>query len=105
MNETQIHRTFLSMNPNTADRLELADGDLVRVESVRGSIDRVRLEISEDIDHRVVWISDGWWDRNGNINLLTDDRHTAFGHTPGFNSVLVRVSKQKQEHDGRASRA
>jgi len=105
MNETQIHRTFLSMNPNTADRLELADGDLVRVESVRGSIDRVRLEISEDIDHRVVWISDGWWDRDGNINLLTDDRHTAFGHTPGFNSVLVRVSKQKQEHDGRASRA
>jgi hypothetical protein len=27
--------------------------------------------------------------------ILTDDRHTAFGHTPGFNSVLVRVSKHE----------
>ncbi len=105
MSEAETHRTFLRMNPNTAERLGLTGGDLVRVESVRGSIDPVKLEISEDIDPRVVWVSDGWWDRDGNINLLTDDRHTAFGHTPGFNSVLVRVSKPDYEHFGRASKA
>jgi len=92
MVQTQTHRMFLRMNPVTARGLNLSDGDLVRVESVRGSVDRVRLEVTEDIDPRVVWASDGWWDRDGNINLLTDDKHTAFGHTPGFNSVLVRVS-------------
>ncbi len=92
MAETQTRRMFLMMNPVTARGLHLSDGDLVRIESVRGSLDRVRLEVTEDIDPRVVWASDGWWDRDGNINLLTDDKHTAFGYTPGFNSVLVRVS-------------
>jgi anaerobic selenocysteine-containing dehydrogenase len=51
------------------------------------------LEITEDLDPRLVWSSDGWWSDDGNINLLTDDKHTAFGNTPGFNSVLVRVRK------------
>jgi len=95
MSDTPIHRTFLKMNPNTAERLGLRGGDQIRVESVRGSIDNLKLEISEDLDPRVVWVSDGWWDRDGNINILTDDRHTAFGHTPGFNSVLVRVTKHE----------
>jgi anaerobic selenocysteine-containing dehydrogenase len=93
MAETQKHRVFLRMHPATAEAIGLEDGDLVQVESVRGSIDGVRLDVTEDIDSRVVWASDGWWDRDGNINLVTDDKHTAFGHTPGFNSILVRVSK------------
>jgi predicted molibdopterin-dependent oxidoreductase YjgC len=92
MLQTQTHRMFLRMNPVIARGLHLCNGDLVRVESTRGSLDCVRLEVTEDIDPRVVWASDGWWDRDGNINLLTDDKHTAFGHTPGFNSVLVRVT-------------
>jgi hypothetical protein len=30
-------------------------------------------------------------ERDGHINVLTDHKHTAYGHTPGFNSVLVKV--------------
>ncbi len=90
-------RTFLRMHPHTATTLGLRDGDRVTVESIRGSVDGVRLELTEDIDLRVVWSSDGWWNDDGNINLLTDDLHTAFGHTPGFNSVLVRVYRSGRD--------
>ncbi|MHA2140299.1 MAG: molybdopterin-dependent oxidoreductase [Candidatus Thorarchaeota archaeon] len=84
-------RTFLRMHPETAGALGLSNGDRVTVESRRGMIDGLRLEVTDEIDPRLVWSSDGWWERDGNINALTDDKHTAFGHTPGFNSVLVKV--------------
>ena len=89
-----IHRTFLRMHPTTAQRLNLTEGDRVTVESVRGNVRNVRLELTDDIDPRIVWSSDGWWQDDGNINLLTDDKHTDFGSTPGFNSILVRVYKE-----------
>ncbi len=88
-------RAFIRMHPTTAENLGLKNGDTVCVESVRGAIDGLYLELSDDIDPRVVWASDGWWLENGDMNTLTDDRHTAFGHTPGFNSVLVRIRQSK----------
>ena len=88
-------RAVLRMHPKTASELGLRSGDSVCVESRRGRVDPMVLETTEDIDERVVWSSDGHWDQDGNVNNLTDDRHTAFGHTPGFNSVLVRVTKSR----------
>ena len=93
-NMAGIHRVFLRMHPETAFTFNLEDGDRVTVESVRGKVHNVLLELTEDIDPRIVWSSDGWWQEDGNINLLTDDKHTDFGSTPGFNSVLVRVFKE-----------
>lgn len=95
--ETADERAFLRMNPQTAGALGLSEGEFVRVESKDGFVDPMRLEITEDVDPRIVWASDGWWNMNGNINYLTDDKHTAFGSTPGFNSVLVRVTKSVVE--------
>jgi predicted molibdopterin-dependent oxidoreductase YjgC len=89
--EAGTGRTFIRMHPTTASSLGLKDGDRVDVESKRGAVRNVRLELTEDIDPRILWSSDGWWNEDGNINYLTDDKHTAFGSTPGFNSVLVRV--------------
>lgn len=86
-------RAFLRMHPQKAEELGLIDGDRVDVESKRGLVKNMKLILTSDIDPRVVWSSDGWWQDDGNINLLTKDTHTAFGHTPGFNSVLVRVRK------------
>jgi len=91
MKEINSNRTFLRMHPETARNLNLSDGSRVTIESRRGIVENVRLELTDDIDPRVVWSSDGWWNNDGNINHLTDDKHTSFGHTPGFNSVLVRV--------------
>jgi anaerobic selenocysteine-containing dehydrogenase len=91
--EAGKHRAFLRMNPQKAEELDLKDGDRIDVESKRGIVKNMKLVLTTDIDPRVVWSSDGWWQDDGNINLLTKDLHTAFGHTPGFNSVLVRVRK------------
>jgi anaerobic selenocysteine-containing dehydrogenase len=79
------------MHPETATFLGLVNGEHITIESRRGMVTGIILEVNEEIDPRIVWSSDGWWERDGNINVLTDDKHTAFGHTPGFNSVLVKV--------------
>jgi anaerobic selenocysteine-containing dehydrogenase len=90
---TGKNRAFLRMHPQKAEEFGLNEGDRVDVESKRGVVKNMKLVLTPDIDPRVVWSSDGWWQDDGNINLLTKDAHTAFGHTPGFNSVLVRVRK------------
>jgi anaerobic selenocysteine-containing dehydrogenase len=89
-------RMYLLMHPDTAEEYGLANNDKIDIESLRGRVEGVRLELTEDIDPRIVWSSDGWWAEDGNINNLTEDKHTAYGHTPGFNSVLVRVRKADQ---------
>ncbi|MFW9927466.1 MAG: molybdopterin-dependent oxidoreductase, partial [Candidatus Thorarchaeota archaeon] len=93
--EVGKNRAFLQMHPSKAEELGLRDGDRVDVESKRGIVKNMQLALTLDIDPRVVWSSDGWWQDDGNINLLTNDLHTAFGYTPGFNSVLVRVQRSK----------
>ncbi|MFW9794468.1 MAG: molybdopterin dinucleotide binding domain-containing protein, partial [Candidatus Thorarchaeota archaeon] len=93
--EAGKHRAFLLMHPSKANELGLKDGDRVDIESKRGVVKKMKLELTEDIDPRVVWSSDGWWQDDGNVNLLTKDLHTPFGHTPGFNSVLVRVQRSQ----------
>ena len=80
-------RTFLQMHPTKAEELGLEEGERVNVESKRGIVKNVRLELTTDIDPRIVWSSDGWWEADGNVNNLTDDKHTAFGNTPGFNGL------------------
>jgi len=90
------NRAFVRMHPDTAKHLGLRHGQLVDIQSRHGVVRAVELQLTDDIDPRVVWASDGWWLRDGNMNLLTQDRHTAFGHTPGFNSVLVRVVESSQ---------
>jgi anaerobic selenocysteine-containing dehydrogenase len=96
MKDVEIKRAFLRMHPSTAKTLGLAEGDRVTIKSRRGRTENIRLELTEDIDPRVVWSSDGWWDQDGNINNLTDDKHTAFGSTLGFNSVLVSVERSER---------
>jgi anaerobic selenocysteine-containing dehydrogenase len=93
--EAGKHRAFLRMHPQKAEELGLKDGDRVDVESKRGVVKNMKLVLTPDLDPRVVWSSDGWWQNDGNINLLTKDSHTAFGHTPGFNSVLVQVARSE----------
>ncbi|MEM2143006.1 MAG: molybdopterin dinucleotide binding domain-containing protein, partial [Candidatus Thorarchaeota archaeon] len=91
--EVRGRRSFVRMHPDTARSLGLSDGDRVTIESRHGVLPDIRLEVTNDIDPRVIWLSDGWWNDDGNVNVLTEDRHTAFGHTPGFNSILVRVRR------------
>jgi anaerobic selenocysteine-containing dehydrogenase len=83
---------LIEINAETATELKIKDGDMVRVESVRGEI-QIRAKTTGDIHPRVVSIPHGW-SGESNANMLTDDmaRDPISGYPP-FRSVLCRVNK------------
>jgi anaerobic selenocysteine-containing dehydrogenase len=81
----------VEINTDTAKKLGIADGDMVRVASPKGSI-RLKALTNRDIDPRVVSIQHGW--DEANVNLLTDgDVRDPVSAYPGFRSVMCRVEK------------
>jgi len=84
-------KNLLEINPVAAERLGINDGDIVRVESLRGSI-RSLAKVTEIIDPRVVHLYYGF--QESNCNILTD--HEAFDPitgSVGLKSSLCRVIK------------
>jgi len=82
---------LLEINPETASALEIKDGDYVKVESLRGSVN-VKARLTKDVLTATVFMQHGW--REANANLLTNDeeRDPISGY-PGFRSVMCRLSK------------
>jgi anaerobic selenocysteine-containing dehydrogenase len=82
---------LVEMHPKTASKLEVSDGEVVRVSSPRGSI-QVKARVTERIDPRVVHLYHGF--RESNCNVLTD--HKAFDPVTGsvgMKSLLCKVTK------------
>lgn len=83
------------INPETAERFGIKEGDWVWIESPRGKCKQKAL-LTMGIDPRVVMAEHGWWfpERQetehgaweSNINLLIDSEH----HDPGFGSTPMR---------------
>ena len=84
---------LIEINRQTASNLDIADGDLVEVESLRGNI-KLKANLTEDIHPKVVSIQHGW--SQANANYLTDDEalDPVSGHA-GFKSVMCRVTKTR----------
>lgn len=72
----------VELNPVTAEKAGLGDGDMVYIETRKGRILQ-RLCLNPDLDPRVVFASFGWWFpeegesnlygwRKSNINVLTE---------------------------------
>jgi anaerobic selenocysteine-containing dehydrogenase len=72
------------INPETAQRLGIGDGDWVYIETKRGRI-KQKANLATDIDPRVVGVDYAWWFpekgastlyswAESNINILTDDK-------------------------------
>jgi len=84
-------KNLLEIHPKAAEKLGIHDGDIVKVESLRGSI-RSSAKITKSIDPRVVHLYHGF--EESNCNILTD--HKAFdpitGST-GLKSLLCKVTK------------
>jgi len=82
---------LLEVNPETATKLGITDGDLVKISSPRGRI-KCASYITDRIDPRVVHLYHGF--KESNCNVLTD--HKAFdpitGST-GLKSLLCKVEK------------
>jgi anaerobic selenocysteine-containing dehydrogenase len=84
---------LIEINPKTASSLGIADGELVMVESLRGSI-RIKAKLTEDTHPKVVTMQHGW--DEANANFLTDDEaHDPISGYPGFKSVMCQVMKAK----------
>ena len=86
---------LVDIHPQTAQGLGVKDGDMVRVESLRGSI-QVKAKLTEVVHPRIVSVTHGWSNETGgNINCLTDDQAVdPVSGYPEFRSLLCRVVKE-----------
>lgn len=96
--------TAIRLNAGDASRTGLRSGEVVSVFNERGAC-LARVEIDENIRPRVAIMPTGAWfapdaddpalERNGNPNVLTDDRRTSrLGQGSAAQSVLVRIAKR-----------
>jgi len=79
----------VELNPATAKKFQVSDGQWVVVETLRGSI-KAKAKITEDIIPEVVNIPHGW--RESNVNILTNDKpETHVVGYPALKSYLCRI--------------
>jgi anaerobic selenocysteine-containing dehydrogenase len=94
-NVSRLHRRapypVVEINTASAKEMGIGDGDIVAVESPRGSI-KLKAKLTESIHPRVVSIVHGW--REANVNILTDDESLdPVSGFPAFKSVRCRIIK------------
>ena len=87
----QFPENLLEINPETALKLGMKDGDVAAVESPRGGI-KCKTKITDRIDPRVVHLYYGF--EESNCNVLTDHKacDPITGST-GLKSLLCKVQR------------
>jgi anaerobic selenocysteine-containing dehydrogenase len=104
-NLRKAHRfPLVEINPQTAERFGIANGDWVWIETRRGRI-RQKAKLTSGIDPRVIHAEHGWWypEQPGpdygvwtsNVNLLTDNQppyDPAMG-TYQLRALLCRIER------------
>jgi len=97
------HEPIVNINPETANKLGIKDGDWVYVETKRGRM-KHKAGLTDSLDPRVVVIEHGWWypeqgiaDLHGwkesNANILTDNKppYSPEMATPTLRGILCKV--------------
>lgn len=94
---------LVEMNPQTASKYDISQGDWVYIESPRGKI-KMKAQLTKGIDPVVVHAQHGWWfpekdapDHgvwDSNVNLLTDDQpaDSVTGSSP-INCLLCKIHR------------
>lgn len=89
---TRAPGPYIEINPFTADGLGVKDGDMVLVETLRGSIG-IRARCTPSILPGVISMSHGWDEANANI--LTDDACLdPVSGFPGGRCLLARIARE-----------
>ncbi len=96
---------LLNINPESAYKLGIKDGDWVYIETRRGRI-KHKAELMDSLDPRVVAIEHGWWYpeqgtanlhgwTESNANILTDNKppYSREMGTPTLRGILCKVYK------------
>ncbi|USB31777.1 nitrate reductase [Paenibacillus sp. YPG26] len=81
--------SFVEIHPNTAGRYKVRDGELVLLESRRGSA-VVRCKVTEHIREDTLFVPMHWGDTQ-NVNRLTNQALDPFCQMPGFKVCTVRI--------------
>jgi anaerobic selenocysteine-containing dehydrogenase len=82
---------LVEVNPEPAGKLGIADGEMIIVESARGSI-TLKARIIPDVPPTVISLQHGW--KEANANLLTDNEpFDPISGYPAFKTIPCRVRK------------
>jgi anaerobic selenocysteine-containing dehydrogenase len=88
-----VPEPLIEINPKTASRYRIADGDLVMVESMRGST-KLKAKLTENIHPEIIAMQHGWSEANANL-LTNDEYRDPVSAYPGFRSVMCCLTKAK----------
>jgi anaerobic selenocysteine-containing dehydrogenase len=95
-NLEQLHKAYpealAEINPQTAKKYDINDGDIAILATRRGSIE-IRAKVTEDIVAGVVNVAHGW--SQANVNLLTDEKPAdPISGFPALKSLLCKISRK-----------
>ena len=82
---------LIEINPQTAGAHGIKEGDLVRVESLRGSVE-IKAKLTEEVHPATVVMQHGWSEANANY-LTNDEERDPISGYPGLRSVMCTLSK------------
>ena len=81
----------VEINRSKALELGIDDGETIRINSLRGSI-QAKTKVTEDIHPEVVAMEHGWSEANVNI-LTNDESRDPISGFPAFRSVMCNIEK------------
>jgi anaerobic selenocysteine-containing dehydrogenase len=87
---------WVEMHPADAAALGLKGGDLVRVSSTRGTVDRIRVRVTAIGRRGEVFIPFHWDERC--VNRLTDDQFDPISREPNYKQCAVRIERAVGRH-------
>ena len=88
----QVPEPYFEINPDTAEKYDLKDGEVAILETKRGSIE-VKAKVTEDIMPGLISLTHGWAEANVNI-LLDDAPADPISGFPSLRAQLCRVRKK-----------
>ncbi len=83
---------FFEIDPSDAEIRHITDGDMVTVWNDRGQV-ALPAKISDRLRPGVAAIPWGWWGREANANVLTNDAPTDWGGGVAYSDTLVEARK------------
>jgi assimilatory nitrate reductase catalytic subunit len=84
---------WVELHPDDAAPLGVRSGDLVRVVSARGSVERIRARVTATVRAGEVFIPFHWDERCA--NRLTDDQFDPISREPNYKQCAVRVERTR----------
>jgi anaerobic selenocysteine-containing dehydrogenase len=89
----RMPKPLVEINSISAEKLGIADGDMVVIESLRGSIE-MKAKVTNDIHPKVISLPRGWPGANSNYLSGDEDRDPVTGYC-GYRTQLCSVRKSK----------